>query len=301
MRTWLGIPGVVVLAAAAELTGIGCGRVAGVQQPDAAQPLDVSVSSGGTVAGGSGGVSSGGMIGTVLGGSGGSGAGGVTGGGTAGAGSGGTAAGGTSGAVGGGGTGTGGTVAGGGGGTVAGGTAGTSCNGDATSNLPGVFIEFPEGDRCSYTQSELAAGVTLNFEVRIEQSLDGVHPVPPDLGGCGQPDASGLIVGFEIAGNTGDRYCLCDVGPCMRQTFSTRTVAGTYPNTIRWDGRNWQGPSDTGNREGAAFPPGTYTLTVTAKGTRDGPGSCEASVCSVDAAAVLGYQVVSRRFITITP
>ena len=38
---------------------------------------------------------------------------------------------------------------------------------------------------------------------------------------------------------------------------------------IPWDGRNWYGPSDTGNREGAAFPPGTYTIALSATGTYD--------------------------------
>jgi hypothetical protein len=175
------------------------------------------------------------------------------------------------------------------------------CNGIADSNLPGVGISFPEDANCTYTQAEAAAGIAINYTLFVGQSIDGIHPEPLDMGGCGKPDASGLIVGFEIVGNTSDRYCLCDVGPCMRQTFSTRTVPGTYLITIRWDGRNWLGPSDTGNSEGSAFPPGTYTLTVTAKGTWDGPGSCDAGGCSADGAAVPDYQVVAERFLTITP
>jgi hypothetical protein len=235
--------------------------------------------------GGAGGVGVGGVIG-----SGGAGTGGAIGSGGAG----------TGGVIGSGGSATGGRAAGGTGGTVIDGATGSSCNGAAKSSLPGVSIVFPDGP-CSFTLAEVAAGISLNYELRIEQSLDGVHPVPVDYGSCGQPDATGLIVGFEIAGSTGDRYCLCDVGPCMGRTFSTQAPAGTYPNTIRWDGRNWMGPSDTNNREGAAFPPGTYTLTVTAKGKWDGPGSCDAGACSADGGAVLDYQVTAERFITITP
>ena len=41
---------------------------------------------------------------------------------------------------------------------------------------------------------------------------------------------------------------------------------GTYPATFTWQGNNWSGPSDTGNPMGPPFPPGTYTLTVTARG-----------------------------------
>jgi hypothetical protein len=178
--------------------------------------------------------------------------------------------------------------------------SGTSCNGAAASDLPGVSILFPD-DRCSYTPAEVAAGIAINYQVRVEQSLDGIHPVPVDLGGCGTPDTSGLIVGFEITGNSNSRYCLCDVGPCMRQTFTTQALTGTYPAAIQWDGRNWLGPSDTGNPKGTAFPPGTYTLTVTAKGTWNGPGSCDASLCSRDAGDLLNYQVTATRFLTITP
>jgi len=174
-----------------------------------------------------------------------------------------------------------------------------SCDGVAQSNLPGVSLLFPN-DRCSYTRAEVAGGITIYYAVDVERNLDGIHPRPLDMGSCGKPDVSGLIVGFEITGNTQDRYCLCDVGPCMAQTFSTRALVGRYPGAIAWDGRNWLGPSDTGNAEGAAFPPGKYTLTVTAKGTWDGSAACDASVCSPDASAVLDYQVVAQRFITIT-
>ena len=268
-------------------------------------------SGGATVAGGSGGVASGGTTGTVVGGAGGVGVGGAIGSGGAGKGGAiGSGGAGTGGAIGGGGAGTGGLVgsggsatggraAGGTGGTVIDGATGSACNGAAKSSLPGVSIAFPDGP-CSFTLAEVAAGISLNYELRIERSLDGVHPVPLDYGSCGQPDATGLIVGFEIAG-TGGRYCLCDVGPCGRRTFSTRAPAGTYPSTIPWDGRNWMGPSDTFNPKGSAFPPGTYTLTVTAKGTWDGPGSCDSGLCSADGGAVLDYQVTAERFITITP
>ena len=46
----------------------------------------------------------------------------------------------------------------------------------------------------------------------------------------------------------------------------TSIVGGRYPYKLRWSGRNWNGPSDTNQREGAAFPPGTYEVLVTASG-----------------------------------
>ncbi len=45
---------------------------------------------------------------------------------------------------------------------------------------------------------------------------------------------------------------------------------GLYGGSFSWSGRNWAGPSDTGNPMGAAFPTGSYALTVGAKGTQGG-------------------------------
>jgi len=42
---------------------------------------------------------------------------------------------------------------------------------------------------------------------------------------------------------------------------------GTYHATFTWDGKNWSGPSDTGNPKGAAFPTGDYHLDVSAIGS----------------------------------
>ena len=135
----------------------------------------------------------------------------------------------------------------------------TSCT--ATSSLLGVTLAFPD-DRCSYTQAEVAAGIQIQYQVVVAQNLTGVHPNPADAGGCMQPGASGLIVGYAIGGG-GQSYCVCDTGLCAPQSPVTTPRVGTYPAQIAWDGRNWSGPSDTGNPKGAPFPPGTYTLTLT--------------------------------------
>ena len=46
-------------------------------------------------------------------------------------------------------------------------------------------------------------------------------------------------------------------------------------HTFEWDGRQWAGPSDTGNRKGDPLPAGDYTLEVSAVGSTrvgvDGP------------------------------
>jgi hypothetical protein len=76
----------------------------------------------------------------------------------------------------------------------------------------------------------------------------------------------------KLADN-GQSYSMFDVGGCVfgpdgSNDHPTTIKAGTYPRKMHWDGRNWTGPSDTNNREGAPFPAGTYTFQVDAQGTQ---------------------------------
>ena len=47
-------------------------------------------------------------------------------------------------------------------------------------------------------------------------------------------------------------------------------LAGDTILEFEWDGVHWTGPSDWGNPPGPPFPPGKYTLEVSAIGTVDG-------------------------------
>ncbi|HEX3906057.1 MAG TPA: hypothetical protein VH853_24760 [Polyangia bacterium] len=166
------------------------------------------------------------------------------------------------------------------------------CNGLASSDLPGVSLAFPD-QPCAYTVAQVAAGIEIDYQEQIVQALADLRPSQWDDGRCQTPDDAGLIVGYEISG-AGQSYCRCDVGLCPAQTFDTAVVAGTHGRQIPWDGRNWDGPSDTGNPEGAPFPPGTYTLALTATGTRaDSPDASGSSATP--------FTVTATRFITITP
>ena len=168
---------------------------------------------------------------------------------------------------------------------------GGSCNGGASSNLQGVQLAFPD-QPCSYSAAEVAAGIQIVYQEVITAAVSGLSPAAGDAGGCGRPDDAGLIVSYRISG-AGQSYCLCDTGLCAPQSAVTTTVVGSHTRQIPWDGRNWSGPSDTGNREGAAFPPGAYTIALSASGTRG------ASDASVDAGGT--FNVTASRSITITP
>jgi hypothetical protein len=169
---------------------------------------------------------------------------------------------------------------------------GGSCNGGTSSNLPGVQLAFPD-QPCSYAMAGVAAGIEIVYDEVITEALSGLTPADGDAGGCARPDDAGLIVSYRISG-PGQNYCLCDTGLCPPQTSVTTTVVGSHTRQIPWDGRNWSGPSDTGNPEGAAFPPGTYTITLSASGRR------QSSDGGVDAGAAT-FSVTASRSITITP
>jgi hypothetical protein len=166
--------------------------------------------------------------------------------------------------------------------------AGSPCNGPRTSDLPGVRLVFDTPERCSFSVAEVAAGLSFHYQLIVDQDVPGLQQGIGSV--CKGPSAdNGLITSFEIAGGS-ERYCFCDTGLCAGPTvFTTTAKKGVYVGKIVWYGDNWQGPSDTFVPYGRPFPPGMYTLTVRASGTR-GP---------VDGGAP--FEVSARRFITITP
>jgi hypothetical protein len=168
--------------------------------------------------------------------------------------------------------------------------AGGNCIVGDTFDPPIAAVTF-DGAPCSYSLAEIAAGIQIPWHEEVDQTISGLHPTQADAGRCMQPDEAGLIVTYQISGG-GQQYCLCDQGLCFPQTFTTTAVAGNYYHSIGWDGRNWFGPSDTGNPEGAPFPPGTYTIVLTATGTFDG-----APVATSGGP----FTLTATRTITITP
>lgn len=187
---------------------------------------------------------------------------------------GGSGGGNTSGSGGGSGGGGGSSSASGSGGGSAGGGGTGDCTTGGDSTLPGVSVEFTTAD-CTYTLAEAAAGIEIGYRFVAAADVPNVFPVPQDAGGCGMPGPSGLIPFAKLDGN-GQNYCICDEGLCPGPGGNPVTVpAGSYPGSFTWDGVNWTGPSDFGNPKGAPFPPGDYTLTVSAIGQRDNAGTKE--------------------------
>ena len=139
-----------------------------------------------------------------------------------------------------------------------------TCGDPPPSSLPGVSFDL-SGNPEMITLAEAAAGVVFQYEVIVEEDLEGVFSRPLDAGRCDQPHTSGLRILERIAG--GDQlYCLCDTGLCLPMEGITTLRAGRYEGSFEWTGRNWQGPSDTNFPMGAPFPPGTYRFEIRAEG-----------------------------------
>lgn len=136
------------------------------------------------------------------------------------------------------------------------------------SDLDGVCFALP-APSVTFTLAEAAAGVTIPWAIVVDNpAVRVVTPIPQDAGGCGVPGPSGLIP-FVSVGGGGQGWCLCDVGLCPATRTPVPLVDGVHREVFAWGGRNWTGPSDFGNPEGAPFPPGTYTLEIRAAATVD--------------------------------
>jgi hypothetical protein len=152
----------------------------------------------------------------------------------------------------------------------------TACASPSVSSLPGVSIQFPL-QPSTFTLAEAAHGIAFTYDIVVASDVPQVVPDPQ--GACGLPDSRGLVVHEVLSGNA-QHYCVCDQGRCAQSQSQGTVSAGTYRHTMVWDGRNWNGPSDTGNPEGPPFPAGDYTLTVDAKGTVGGqPFEVRSELC----------------------
>jgi len=130
---------------------------------------------------------------------------------------------------------------------------------------------------CRFKWSASGFNNLFLYRLTIAQGLTGVHP-EGTFERCQLPASTGLIVDYEISGGQQQRYCRCDQGLCAESggdagINTTALEVGTYEDSFVWDGKNWNGPSDYNAPEGDLFPPGQYTVTVSATGGWDGGGA----------------------------
>jgi hypothetical protein len=142
-----------------------------------------------------------------------------------------------------------------------------------TGTIPGVTLSI-SSSRCVYKVGEAAE---FTYEVTTDST---VPPIEIKAGsGCGpctkaSEDPLSLTsyqIGGTAPGGQSQNYCLCDVGCCLPEEADTIMLpATTVSDKIQWSGRNWSGPSDTGNPEGDFFLPGKYGVNVSFNGRDQG-------------------------------
>jgi hypothetical protein len=170
----------------------------------------------------------------------------------------------------------------------------TSCDIVDTSTLPHVHVQFP-APVCVFTVAQAQAGITIPYDVVVDEDVPGFAPAPYPYP-YSVRDVANLALTAVLSGG-GQSYCVCDEGLPLPScpvgdggytpaygSLSTDACApvtiphGTYSMTFTWDGRNWNGPSDTANEEGRLFPAGDYQLAVsTAPGSVGDAGGAQAT------------------------
>ncbi len=124
-------------------------------------------------------------------------------------------------------------------------------SGASTSFGIGLAIDL---ERCGFSPAELAATVEFSYTDRIEASDTPVWSSSLDAGGCDRAGASGLKTQERVQGG-GESWCICDEGLCFEEPAEFALLErGVFHDSVEWDGRNWFGPSDSGNPSGDPFP-----------------------------------------------
>jgi hypothetical protein len=156
----------------------------------------------------------------------------------------------------------------------------------STSTIPQVHVDFTT-PTCAFSLAQARAGIHFPYRIVIDEDVPGytsnyqnAEGVLMYLGGS----IAGLRIALVLSGGA-QHYCLCDQGgppafcdlddggssfkgapvTCNPITLRKGTYDESWPRAsggpeLAWDGRNWNGPSDTPTPEGNPFPAGDYTL-----------------------------------------
>lgn len=146
-----------------------------------------------------------------------------------------------------------------------------------TGSIPGVTLAI-RSEECVYQVGQPAR---FTYEVATGAAVPAIDvPSSAGCGACVKPSTDPLSwIAWRIEGTTHGvthTYCLCDTGCCPPdQAQTVQPAITTASDVIEWSGRNWYGPSDTSQPEGAFFPPGVYRVKVTFFGFDEGSVTAE--------------------------
>ncbi len=135
-----------------------------------------------------------------------------------------------------------------------------------TGSVPGVSLSI-RASKCVFATGEAA---TFTYEVKTTDSVPVISiPASMGCGSCSRYSSDPVsltrwVIGGASSTGQPQQYCVCDTGCCAPDPAQNiRVLATTATAPIQWSGNNWQGPSDTGQKEGPAFAPGAYNVSVT--------------------------------------
>ena len=142
----------------------------------------------------------------------------------------------------------------------------TACVPTYEGSIPGATLDLSKTP-CTFSIKAAKGVFDLGYKLTVLTSEK--LSTGGNMGGCPPQPSSihGGIATFEQLDGGGQKWCMCDTGLCapIEPPFTASTV-GSYDVAFTWDGKNFQGPSDTGNKPGPAFPPGSYVFSVTVAG-----------------------------------
>ncbi len=146
-----------------------------------------------------------------------------------------------------------------------------TCNPQYSGTIPGAKFDFSKTP-CQYSIAKAKGQFPLPYDLIVNESTM-VHITDTNIGQCAPANVFGGLATFVHIDGIGDgnyfEWCMCDIGNCPppKDITYAASTPGTFTHNFVWDGNVFNGPSDTGNKSGPAFPPGTYTMTVTSQGT----------------------------------
>ncbi len=147
-------------------------------------------------------------------------------------------------------------------------SAAPTCATSSRSTLEGARVTL--GAPCVVSLAAALDGV----DARVTFFLPRARPLTvnkPDGGKCVTEGPAGVAFDLYVEGGGHRWRPKGDVGLCASgPTYEVNAPGGNASTTFRVVARDFNGPSDTSFKPGAAWPPGTYTIHAKASGTADG-------------------------------
>jgi hypothetical protein len=142
-----------------------------------------------------------------------------------------------------------------------------------TGAVPGVTLAirsascvYKRGTPAAFTLEVTTTGATPAITLPNTSGCSDCRLFSSDPASFTRARIQGTSAGGEV-----EQYCECDYGCCApTHGQSVQLDITTTSTTFNWTGREWDGPSDTGNAMGDFFLPGRYSVNFSFSGFDQG-------------------------------